>query len=936
MTNRLSSLCLLLILLFSLATPSISAQAQAGDAVGSLIASLTAEQKVGQLFLVSFTGTDVSPESQIYDLIVNRYVGGVVLTSANDNFVASPDTAAGAASLTNTLQQTHWDEARNPESPTRRHPYIPLFIGISQEGGGYPNDQILSGLTPIPSQMALGAAWDRALAEQSGQVVGRELSALGFNFYLGLSLDVLNAPNPAINTGLGARVFGGNPYWVGEMGQAFVSGLRAGSLNRMAVVAKHFPGRGGSDRLPDQEVPTVRRSLEELRQIDLAPFFAVSGAAPSTETTVDGMLISHIRYQGFQGNVRPATKPINFDQQALGQILALPEIQPWWRSGGLVVSDDLGLDAVRRFYDPDNTAFSARLVTREAFLAGNDLLYMGNITSIETPNNYDTIVSVLDSFAQKYREDAAFATRVDESLRRILTVKYRLYPSFVISAVLPGVFQKDTLGQSTDHVFAIARQAATLISPSQSDFSSILPSPPKESDYIVFITDEGSSRQCSTCLDVPLMPVDAFESAVVRLYGPSAAALVSADHLSSYSFSDVNLLLQDEASEPDLLNDLERANIVVISALDLPVGQPQTQTLRRFLTEKQSVISSKNVLMFSFGAPYYLDATDISKLDAYYGMYGQSAPFVQVAARLLFQELPLLGSSPVSIPGTGYNLDIATSPDPNQQISLNHDLPVTLLTPTPEASATSGLEITPTPEASLTPTITPVPLFKLGDTIAVRTGVILDRNKHPVPDGTVVRFLLFQGESGLTRQSEAITTDGVAVTSFSLDQPGSIRIQVESGLAKISNTIRLDVNNEGASPTIITPTPVASSVPTEIPPTPAPTPNPGTPGTTPEGYPTFLGWFLALLLMAAGVALAYWLGLQFAEIRWAVRWALLALLGGLAAYNYLVLEMPGSTFWLDNRGLPAFLQAILLGQIIGFLAGWVWRLMAERRNQTQE
>jgi E3 ubiquitin-protein ligase DOA10 len=97
-----------------------------------------------------------------------------------------------------------------------------------------------------------------------------------------------------------------------------------------------------------------------------------------------------------------------------------------------------------------------------------------------------------------------------------------------------------------------------------------------------------------------------------------------------------------------------------------------------------------------------------------------------------------------------------------------------------------------------------------------------------------------------------------------------------------------------------------------------------------------LGWFLTVLLMAAGVALAYWFGIQFAQARWAIRWALLTLLGGLAAYNYLVLELPGSSLWLDEGGLSVFLQAILFGQSIGFLAGWVWRLMAERRKQTQE
>ena len=650
MTNRLLSLCLLIILLLSLLAPLTSAQAQANDPVTSLIAHMTPEQKVGQLFLVSFNGTDTSATSKIYDLIVNRYVGGVVLTTANDNFVAAPDTAIGALSLVSALQQTEWDGARNPVSPSTQHPYIPLFIGISQEGGGYPNDQILSDLTPIPSQMAIGAAWDRTLAEKSGEVLGSELSALGFNFYLGLSLDVLNAPNPAVDTGLNARVFGGNPYWVGQMGQAFVSGLHAGSLNRMAVIAKHFPGRGGSDRLTDQEVPTVLRSLDDLKQIDLAPFFAVTGAAPSPDMAVDGVLVSHIRYQGFQGNIRATTRPISFDQQGLGKVLALPQVQPWWRSGGLVVSDDLGLQAVRGFYDPDNKTFSARLVARDAFLAGNDLLYMGNIISSDVPDNYTTVLRTLDAFAQKYREDPAFASRVDDSLRRILTVKYRFYPTFVISAVLPGPLP-DTLGQSTDNVFAIARQAATLISPSQTDLASVLPSPPKASDYILFITDTGSSHQCSSCPDVPVLPVDAFQGAVSRLYGPSAAGLVSANHLSSYSFSDVDLLLQGNSPKSDLLDDLGRANIVVISALDLPVGQPQTQLLRRFLTEKQSLLSSKSVIMFSFGAPYYLDATDISKLDAYYGMYSQSAPFVEVAARLLFQEISPPGSPPVSIPG---------------------------------------------------------------------------------------------------------------------------------------------------------------------------------------------------------------------------------------------------------------------------------------------
>ena len=132
--------------------------------------------------------------------------------------------------------------------PSLGRAYAPLLIGISQEGDGVPDDQILSGVTPLPNEMAIGATWKTENAEQVGSVLGTELSAMGFNLYLGPSLDVVEAPNPSARSDLGTRSSGGDPYWVGRMGQAYISGLHAGSNGRMIVVAKHFPGRGGSDR----------------------------------------------------------------------------------------------------------------------------------------------------------------------------------------------------------------------------------------------------------------------------------------------------------------------------------------------------------------------------------------------------------------------------------------------------------------------------------------------------------------------------------------------------------------------------------------------------------------------------------------------------------------------------------------------------------------
>lgn len=898
------------------------ALAQGRDPVADLLQTMTPEEKVGQLFLVSFYGTESGPDSQIYDLIANQHVGGVVLMAGNDNF-SGVATAESARTLVAALQNIEAEAAFSPLSEETPHSYVPLLIGLSQEGGGAPNDQVLSDLTSLPNQMALGATWNPDLAKGVGEVMGRELAALGVNLYLGLSLDVLTLNNPAVNSDLNTRAFGGDPYWVGEFARAYTQGLHTGSDGRLLVIAKHFPGRGGADRPAAQEISTIRRSLDELKSVELLPFFAVMGNAPDTNSTADGVLVSHIRYQGFQGNIRATTRPISFDQQALGQVLGLPELAGWRTNGGLIVSDNLGTAAVRRFYDPDLRTFSGRLVARDAFLAGNDLLYMGNIVSSDAPDAYTTVVRSLEFFTQKYREDPAFASRVDDAVRRILVAKFKLYPDFNQPIASPASVELQGLGTSREQVFAVARGAATLISPSQADLATVLPTPPGLLDYIVFLGDARTVRQCSSCADLPQLGKTAFQMAVQRLYGPAGGGLVIPSHLSSYSFDDLNLMLENQLPTPELANDLGRASWVIISTQDLPEGSTQMAILRRFLAEKQSLLTSKKVLLFSFSAPYYLDATDISKLTAYYGLYSASEPFVDVAARILFQEISPLGALPVSVPGTGYDLILATTPNPNQVIKLNIDQPI-------------SLNPTPTGEVTTTPELPAVPSFRVGDTLSLRTGVILDHNQHPVPDGTVVRFNFSQGESGLLQQVEATTVQGLAVTAYRLDKPGLIQISAVSEPAQVSDTIQLNVTAEGVEVVIITPTLEATPSPTVTATVLAPTPTPQTQIVVKNGYPSLVGWFLILLVLFSGAGLMFWLGTQIVEPRWAVRWALLVFLGGLLAYNYLILSFPGGDAWLSDRGLPAFLQAVLTGQGVGLALGWLWRLASEGGNQAQK
>jgi len=883
-----------------------------------ILDKMTPQEKVGQLFLVPFTGSTVDETTQIFDLIVNYNIGGVLLQIANDNFTGAPDTITNSHKLISELQTLEWQKSQgliiNPVTNSKSAGnYIPLFVGISQEGDGYPNDQIINGLTPLPDLMSIGATWQPGLSRQVGEVAGYELSQLGFNLFLGPSFDVLVTSGIAGGGGLGARSFGGDPYWVGEMGKEYISGLHDGSNGRLAVIAKHFPGKGSSDRSSTEEVATVRKSLEQLKQIELAPFLEVAQDNPGTISSPDGFLVSHIRYQGFQGNIRATTRPVSFDPQALSQILALTPFSSWRENGGLIVSDDLGSQAVKRFYDPANQSFSARIVARDALLAGNDLLYLGNIVSSDAADNYSSIVQSLEFFAQKYSEDAAFAQRVDESAKRILVMKYRIYNDFTFSKVLP-LFNPGNIGNSQDVTFEVARQSATLISPDAIELDSLVPSPPGVNDRILFLTDTRIQNQCSSCPAESAFGKESLPDAILRLYGPQAGGLVKRSALLPYSFDDLALILQGGQGNPTLEYELNIADWVIISMLDSTPDQSLLENLRRFFFERQDLLRNKKVILFAFNAPYFLDATDISKLTAYYGLYSKSLPFVEVAARLLFQELNPVGSLPVSVSGIGYDLLSATAPDSSQIIDLSLDLPVS-----------------PEPTNGANPETTPTPFFKVGDTISVKTGVILDHNSRQVPDGTGVRFTLTSNLEGKILQIvDTVTSKGIARTSFSINQPGLVEIRAIVEPTVTSVVLQLDITAEGISVTIVPPTQESQTPTTSIIDT--ATPTPVKPTSLDAGYPGIAGWFLMILIISVMSWVAYSFGLRNYSIRWGFRWVLCILLGGFSSYNYLVFGFPGGRLWIQNTGLLAIAELVFLTSGLGWIGGFLWTLFSMKQS----
>ena len=897
--------------LYQISSPQDHAQA--------LLDTMTPEEKVGQLFLVTFNGTDVGLESQIYDLITNYHIGGVILQQESDNFLPPPHSEVGAWQLIRALQTTEWSASQSnqiePETNQEFRPaFIPLLVGMSQEGNGPPADQIFNGLTSLPSLMSIGATFQTDLARQVGNGTGSELSALGINLLLGPSLDVLETPIEQGTGDLGVRTFGGDPFWVGEMGRAYVSGVHEGSEGRMAVIAKHFPGHGSSDRLPEEEVATVRKSLEQLKQIELPPFYAVTGNPPSELATVDGLLTSHIRFQGFQGNIRETTRPVSMDRLALDQLINLSPFATWVENGGVMVSGNLGSEAFRRFEDPTGFNFQARFIARDAFLAGNDLLFIGDeFISTSYPDQYASIISTLDLFAQKYREDPAFQEQIDKSVLKILTLKHRLNNNtiFTLGSTVPSQEYLPVLGGSDQIARQVAQDAVTLISPSFTNLAETIPEAPNINDRIVFITDVRTAKQCSTCSEQQILPKSGLKDAVIKLYGPLAGGQVVQRKMVSYTFDELSALL-NRAPQFDytiLESDLEQAQWIIFSLADVSSENPSSQALSHFLAERPDLFRQKNLVVFAFDAPYYLDATEISKLSAYYGLYSKIPQFVDTAARVLFGEIPApSGDLPVTVSGINYDLITATSPDPEQTIELLIDVP----------------------EANLgTPVSTQIPQLAIGDLIPVRTGVILDHNGHPVPDGTIVDFILSAGLNELAAQKET-TQGGIARTTFLIEESGTIVIHARSDPAIESNFLQFDIPPEGI-PTIeyvITqfPTETATSEPeaTEII-SPSTTPAP----PTPPGTTGMSDWLIATGVSIGIGAAIYWITTTFGLLRWGVRSGLLAIIGGLLAYMYIAMHLPGSEQLLSVPGAWGVLLVTILGTGVGWGASYGWQKMRE-------
>jgi beta-N-acetylhexosaminidase len=633
------------------------------------------------------------------------------------------------------------------------------------------------------------------------------------------------------------------------MGRAYIRGVHAGSHGQVLTVAKHFPGHGGSDRLPDDEVATVDKSLQELRRVELAPFFAVTNPQdPDGLDRTDALMTSHIRYRGFYGDIRQFTRPISFDAEGMQALFDLPELRAW-RDEGLIVSDSLGVRAVRKYFDPQLQTFPHRQIAREAFLAGNDLLLLAEFAlAFSWEAQYNNVVDAIEYFQQTYDRDPAFAARVDRAVTRILRAKLRLYPDFSSEnvRVSPDATARVGLPQHTSLVEDIARQSATILQPTVDS----MPRAPRGDEDILVFAEERIIRECfdavPECDPHPLVPPRAVEETILRLYGPQGTGLVDPARVQTRTYGQLKTYLtQRQGDMGDLLQDAEW---VVFAMLDPNPRYLDSDALQLFLAQNAQQIYDARVVLLAYTAPYYLDTTEISKLAAYYVLYSKTQPFIETSVRVLFGEVRPGGSSPVSIEGTSYDLTVQLAPDPAQEIGL--------------------IRLEPADSSAYAPL-----------TLHVRTTVILDRNGHPVPDDTPVSLVARDAATDQILDSvTSLTVDGIAQARLSILRPARVLVTASSsegdpGPAHRFEALAVPTPTRASAPPTPGQTATATSSPT---PTIAPsptlvetaTPRPTVPDTTPvppdawQGRATDLPIVLGSILAATLVGYLWIAGPQ--------------------------------------------------------------------------
>ncbi|WP_230679832.1 glycoside hydrolase family 3 N-terminal domain-containing protein [Pontibacter rufus] len=328
--------------------------------VDSVYASLSPDQRLGQLFMVAAYSNKDENHYQELDTLVQRYgIGGLMFMQGGP---------VRQAKLTNRYQAGA---------------KVPLLIAMDAEWG---LDMRLDSSTHFARQMTLGALDDEKYIYLMGREIALKMKRLGISVSFSPVMDVnVNPANPVI----GSRSFGESKEEVTRRGIAYIKGLQDHGI---IAVTKHFPGHGDTDTDSHLALPVVKHSLKRLTDVELYPF------KKAFEAGVMGVIVAHLYIPSIDSTKNLAT--------TLSRPLVTGLLKEKMKYKGLIFTDALNMKSVTNFYPTGEADMLA-------LKAGNDVLLF--------PEDVPTAITKIK---QGIAKGLVSKEEIEQHVRKILHAKY--------------------------------------------------------------------------------------------------------------------------------------------------------------------------------------------------------------------------------------------------------------------------------------------------------------------------------------------------------------------------------------------------------------------------------------------------------------------------------------------------------------------------------
>ena len=346
------------------------------DKVQSLIDSMTLDQKVAQLFIVTpeqLTGVGVAVAAgDATKAALESYpVAGLCYFAQN---------ITGADQLKEMLANTS-------EFAEQVSAGIKPFLTVDEEGGPLVSRIANSGFFDVatfPDMDQIGASGDTSQAANVGTTIGSYLHEIGFNVDFAPVADVLTNPD---NQVIGKRAFSSDANVVSQMVSAEVeSMLQTGVL----PCVKHFPGHGDTEGDSHTGAVYATRTREQMEACEFLPFKA------GIEAGCPLVMVGHIETPNVAADGLPAT---------LSSIMMTDILRGELGFDGVIVSDSFVMGAITESYEPADAAVCY-------IQAGGDIILM----TPDLPAAHQGIMDAVNA-------GTIAESRIDESLKRILKAK---------------------------------------------------------------------------------------------------------------------------------------------------------------------------------------------------------------------------------------------------------------------------------------------------------------------------------------------------------------------------------------------------------------------------------------------------------------------------------------------------------------------------------